>query len=474
MIGLQSLEAREGFMTYQEARRVLEQFGQEHVLAFWDCLNVTQQASLLGQIEALDLKTISRIQELLKAGGRAAIATGEAAPAPVVTLKPDQAAEPRAIGEKALKAGQVGIILVAGGQGTRLGYEGPKGTYRLAPLTQASLFEIHARKILALEKQYQAQVPFYIMTSEGNDADTRAFFETNHYFGLSSGRVKFFIQGTLPAFLPDGRIVLEAPDKLFAAPDGHGGILSALERRGMLADMKARKLTTLYYFQVDNPLVDIADPVFVGLHIQRQAEMSLKVCAKRDAAEGLGVTVIRDGRCSVVEYIELTEEQKNARNSDGELVLKFGSVAIHIFSLDFLIRETTAGLPLHQAHKKVVFCDAKGITTKPEKPNAYKFEKFIFDALPDAKESLILEFQRQDEFAPVKNAEGNDSPDSSRMAMIEKFVSWFAQCGIKIPRDSKGRVAVKIEVDPVYAYNAETLAARLPKGFEIKGDVLLR
>jgi UDP-N-acetylglucosamine/UDP-N-acetylgalactosamine diphosphorylase len=392
----------------------------------------------------------------------------------VVSLTPDQLAAPRAVGEAALRASQVGVILVAGGQGTRLGYEGPKGTYRLAPITQASLFEIHARKILALEQHYQAHIPFYIMTSEGNDAQTRAFFEEHGYFGLSAERVKFFIQGTLPAFEPDGRMILEAPDKLFAAPDGHGGILAALERRGMLADMKARQLTTLFYFQVDNPLVDIAEPVFVGLHLQRQAEMSLKVCAKRDADEGLGVTVLRDGRCSVVEYIELTPEQKKARRPDGELVLKFGSVAIHMFSLAFLLRETSAGLPLHQAFKKVAFCDAAGKTIKPEKPNACKFEKFIFDALPDAKASLILEFLRQDEFAPVKNAEGSDSPESSRTAMIEKLASWFARCGVTVPRDAAGRVTVKIEVDPVYAHDAETLAARLPAGFEIKGDVLLK
>lgn len=461
-------------MTYQEAKRVLDSYGQGHVLKFWDCLNSAQQTSLLAQIEALDFKTISRIQALLKTGEAGAVALGEVKPAPVVSLRPGQEAEPLAIGEKAIKAGQVGVILVAGGQGTRLGYDGPKGTYRLAPITQASLFEIHARKILALEQNYKTQIPFYIMTSEGNDADTRAFFEANRYFGLSADRVKFFIQGTLPAFLPDGRMVLEAPDKLFAAPDGHGGILTALERRGMLADMKARKLTTLYYFQVDNPLVDIADPVFVGLHLQRKADMSLKVCAKRDAGEGLGVTVIRDGRCSVVEYIELTEAQKNARHPDGELVLKFGSVAIHIFSLDFLVRETSAGLPLHQAHKKVAFCDEKGATIKPGQPNAYKFEKFIFDALPDAKEALILEFLRQDEFAPVKNAEGNDSPASSRAAMIEKFAGWFARCGVKVPRDAAGAVTVKIEIDPLYAHNAGTLAARLPHGFEIKGDVLLK
>jgi UDP-N-acetylglucosamine/UDP-N-acetylgalactosamine diphosphorylase len=461
-------------MNYSEAKSILDKHGQGHVLKFWDTLDVVQQAGLLSQIEALDFKTITAIQALLKAGGEPAAPSGAMKPAPVVSLQASGASVPRALGEAALRAGQVGVILVAGGQGTRLGYEGPKGTYRLAPITQASLFEIHSRKILALERQYQTSIPFYIMTSEGNDADTRKFFAENGSFGLNPERVKFFVQGTLPAFHQDGRMILESPGKLFAAPDGHGGILSALGRRGMLADMTARGLTTLYFFQVDNPLVDIADPVFLGVHLQRRADMAVKVCAKCSPDEGLGVTVVRDGRTSVVEYTELTPEQKNERLPDGELFFKFGSVAIHIFSLEFLIRELSAGLPLHQAHKKVPTCDDQGKTVKPDKPNAYKFEKFIFDALPDAKESLILEFAREDEFAPVKNADGNDSPATARAAMMEKFARWLAACGVTVPRDSRGRLTVKIEIDPVYAHDAASLAARLPKGFQATGDVLLK
>lgn len=461
-------------ITVETARELLGKHGQEHVLKFWSRLTPAGQADLLTQVEGLDFKTIDQIVALLKAGSASTLAAGVMKPAPVVSPHSGDAATAKAAGEKALKAGQVGVILVAGGQGTRLGYDGPKGTYRLAPITQASLFEIHARKILALERHYGTRIPFYIMTSEGNDAATRQFFLDHHYFGLSAERVKFFVQGTLPAFLPDGRIILDSPGKLFAAPDGHGGILTALERRGMLKDMKERGLTTLYYFQVDNPLVDIADPTFVGWHLQRRADMSLKVCAKRDAAEGLGVTVVREGRYSVVEYIELTEEQKTARDAQGELVFKFGSVAIHVFSLEFLLREATAGLPLHQAHKKVPYCDDQGVTIKPEKANAYKFEKFIFDALPDAKEALILEFAREDEFAPVKNADGNDSPQTSRDAMMEKFARWFKAAGVAVPRDAQGRLAVKIEIDPVYAHDAASLAARLPGGYAIQGDVLLK
>ena len=463
-------------MTYRDAKEILERDGQGHVLKFWDRLSPAQRAGLLEQIGSIDTETVARIRAMLKAEGgkEAATAAGSLTPAPVVSLDEAGQAVARAAGEQALRDGKVGVILVAGGQGTRLGYDGPKGTYGLAPITQAPLFEIHARKILGLERQFAARIPFYIMTSEANDADTRRFFQTRKYFGLDPERVKFFVQGALPAFWPDGRLVLEAPHKLFGAPDGHGGILRALDGNGMLADMHARGLSTLFYFQVDNPMVAIADPVFVGLHIRRGAEMSLKVCAKRNAAEGLGVVVVRDGRQAVVEYTELTKEQKEARRSDGELVFKFGSVAIHLFSLAFLQREAAAGLPLHQAHKKVAYCDDEGNLVKPEKPNAFKFEKFIFDALPDARSAVILEFAREDEFAPVKNAEGDDSPETARAAMMEQFARWLAACGVTVPRDDRGRLTHRIEIDPVFAQSAAELKQRLPRGFVVNGDILLK
>jgi UDP-N-acetylglucosamine/UDP-N-acetylgalactosamine diphosphorylase len=464
-----------------DARELLERNRQGHLLQFWPQLTAEQQSGLLKQIAELDFQAIGKILDSLKSGAGAPTGAGPAiglqagmAPAPVVSLAAEQRLPPRQAGEAALRAGRVGVILVAGGQGTRLGFDAPKGTYALAPITRASLFQIHARKILALERRYRAPVPFYVMTSLTNDADTQQFFRANGFFGLDPERVKFFVQGVYPAFLPDGRIVLEARDRLFTAPDGHGGVLAALKRTGMLDDMTARGLTTLFYFQVDNPLVEIADPVFLGLHLQRRAEMALKVCAKRDPVEGLGVVVVRpDGRYATVEYTELTHEQQHARTPGGDLVYKFGSVAIHSFALDFLRREADAGLPLHKAHKKVPVCDAQGRTVKPETPNAFKFEKFIFDALPDAANPLIFEFARADEFAPVKNAEGNDTPDSARAAMMEKFARWLEACGVSVPRQSDGRLACRLEIDPAYANSADELRERLPRGFAASGDVLL-
>lgn len=409
-------------MNLTQAQARLAETGQSAVLRFWEQLDEPQRQALLAQIEELDWSSLPEMLSLLpaRAAARAAGPAVAFEPAPVTQLAGSERLAAGMLGEAALRAGEVGVILVAGGQGTRLGFDGPKGTYPLEPGTNATLFEIHARKILALQRGMGARLPLYVMTSPENDAATRDFFEAHRYFGLDSADVLFFTQGMLPALTPEGQLVLEAPGRLFLGPDGHGGLLAALERHGLLDDMRRRALTTLFYFQVDNPMVEIADPVFVGMHLKNMADVSVKVCAKRDPDEGLGVVVRRNGRWGMVEYTELTEAQKNARRPDGSLVFQYGSVAIHLFTLDFLRQETRAGLPLHRAHKKVPCCDARGRTVKPAQPNAYKFERFIFDVLPDAREALVLEFDRADEFAPVKNAEGQDSPATARAAMQAK------------------------------------------------------
>ncbi len=461
---------------YEECRRLLREKGQDHLLDFWASLDQSGRERLLRQIGGLDWSAIDAMRALLPGASArepASSAGAEVTPAKPEKLSISDRADLRAAGEAALRAGQVGAILVAGGQGTRLGFEGPKGTYPIAPVSGASLFEVHSRKVLALNRRYRVTIPFYIMTSEENNADTKSFFEEHGYFGLPSGAVRFFTQGRLPALWPDGRLVLEASDRLFMGPDGHGGILSALERWGILEDMRRRGLTTLFYFQVDNPLVEIAEPVFIGLHVKRGADISLKVCAKRGPEEGLGVVAEKDGRLHVIEYTELTDEQRHRRDAAGELVFKYGSVAIHVFSLRFLSRMADVGLPLHLAFKKVPYCGPDGAPIRPREPNAYKFERFVFDALPFAGRAALMEFDRAEEFAPLKNAEGADSPATVRAAMSEKAARWFAACGVAVPRDEDGRLKWRLEVDPCYAGNAAELRARLPRGFEIRADTLL-
>jgi UDP-N-acetylglucosamine/UDP-N-acetylgalactosamine diphosphorylase len=395
-------------------------------------------------------------------------------PAPVVHLDGAERERALAEGERLLRAGTVGVIVVAGGQGSRLGFEGPKGAYPIGPITEAPLFEIHAHKVLALERRYDTSVPLYVMTSPANDRDTRAFFRENGFFGLSPDRVVFFAQGMWPAVWSDGRVVLDRADHIFMSPDGHGGILRAMDVSGAFADMEQRGLGTLFYFQVDNPLVEIADPAFIGLHSLRRAEASTKVCAKRDPEEGLGVVVDRGGRNAIVEYTELTSEQKHATDQNGELRFRYGSVAIHVFSLAFLRQEAARDLPLHVAHKKVPYCGADGETITPEEPNAYKFEKFIFDVLPDAERALNVVFDRAEEFSPVKNAEGSDSPATARRDMMRKFARRLDACGVSVPRDDDGVPAVKIEIDPCYALDAGALRERLGPELTVRDDLLLR
>jgi len=445
-------------MTFENAKTLLEQNGQGHVLRFWDKLEPAAQAALLAQIETLDFAAIGRMQAMLAAKGAPAAASATFEPAPVE--EPDASARAGYVaqGEALLRAGKVAVLLVAGGQGSRLGYEGPKGAYPIGPVSDRSLFWFHARKLLGLSRTYGARVPFYIMTSDTNDAATRAHFEENGYFGLPPEDVCFFVQGMWPALDPEGKIILDTPGHIFMSPDGHGGTLAALERSGALADMGRRGIEQVFFFQVDNPMVDIADPAFVGVHAAKGAEMSLKVCKKRDAHEGMGVVVVRGGRYAMVEYSELSDEQMERTNPDGSLWLAYGSPAIHMFSYAFLKAEAARDMPLHLAHKKIATVDAAGQTVKPSAPNGYKFEKFIFDVIPNAKTLVNLAFDRSQEFSPVKNAEGNDSPATTKRDLQAKWRGWLAEAGVALPE------GLPVEIDPAYALDAAQLKA---KGLQI-------
>ena len=464
----------------ESLRLAFAQHGQSHVFAFWDQLDEQGRAALAGQLSKIDFDDLALLRRTLDgalagASGSAAGAAEPMAPAPVAVLEGKALADATARGEAELRAGRVAALVVAGGQGSRLGFDGPKGCFPVGPVTDAPLFFFHARKLLALETRFGRPVPFYIMTSETNDAATRACFRENGFFGLDEKNVFFFVQGMWPALSPEGRIILDGRDHVFFGPDGHGGTLSALRRSGALADMEAHGISSVFYFQVDNPMVEVADPAFVGYHVATGSDYSVKVCAKRDPNEGLGVVVERGGRTEIVEYTEFTDEQKNERAADGELRYKYGSVAIHVFSVPFLAREAAAGLPLHVAHKKVPHVDAEGRVVKPSSPNAYKFEKFIFDALRDAKKSVCVAFDREAEFSPVKNAEGSDSPATCRADLSRKWARWLAAAGVALETDAKGYPARRIEIDPAFAADPETLKAKLAGvALPAAGDILLK
>ena len=450
-------------MNYEQAKDILRQNGQEHLLRFWAKLNKAAQKALLEQIESIDFREVARCQKMLANRDKPVGKKKGIPKAPEVTsLSGILRKKSIAAGERELAAGRVGVLLVAGGQGSRLGFDGPKGAYPIGPITNAPLFFFHARKVLALSRRYGARIPFYIMTSMANYADTVAHFEEHGYYGLDKKDVIFFKQGMWPGMTEDGKIILDQPGRIFMSPDGHGGMLAALKANGCFADMAKRGVKTLFYFQVDNPLVNVAEPAFIGLHVLQKAEYSLKLCAKRGGREGLGMVVRRDGHFDMIEYTEMTREMNFRRTADGDLYFKYGSPAIHVFDRAFLEREAEKDMPLHLAHKKIATVDAAGRTVKPSSPNGYKFEKFIFDILPEAKRVALVAFDRRDEFAPVKNASGKDSPETCRAALRAKWRRQLeGEVHIAVPID------MPLEVDPLYMYDGSDI---LKRGFLLKKD----
>ena len=437
-------------MNYAEAEKLLKGCGQEHVLAYWKKLNKKEQEALLAQIATIEPKSVKYCQSALAKGAEVPDSSKGKAPK-VAVLKGKKLAEAVAAGEKELRAGRVAALLVAGGQGSRLGYDGPKGCFSIGPVTGAPLFYFHARKILARTIRYGRAIPFYVMTSEANNAATVKCFEENDYFGLNPDDVFFFTQGMWPGMTQDGKIILDAPGHVFMSPDGHGGLIAALKKSGALDDMKKRGIKSVFFFQVDNPLVEIADPAFIGYHVLNKSEYSLKLCAKRGPKEKVGVPMQFGKTFRMVEYTEMTDEQCNRKGKDGQLYFLYGSPAIHVFDRAFLQREAGKPMPLHLAFKKIPFVDAKGQVVKPDAPNGYKFEKFIFDILPNAKAAAFLAFDQKDEFSPVKNAEGGDSPATCKADMQAKWKKWLAEAGVEVKGD------LPIEIDPAYAVDAADL-----------------
>ena len=439
-------------MNYAEAEKMLKKCGQEHVLAYWKKLGKGEREALLAQIATIDPKDLAHCRAALATGAEVPDSSKGVAPK-VAELKGAALKKAVAAGEKELRAGRVAALLVAGGQGSRLGFDGPKGCYPIGPITGEPLFYFHARKILARSIRYGAKIPFYVMTSEMNNAATVQCFEENDYFGLNPDDVFFFTQGMWPGMTKEGKIILDAPGHVFMSPDGHGGLLAALKRSGALADMKKRGIKSVFFFQVDNPLVEIADPAFIGQHVLEKSEYSLKLCAKRDPYEKVGMPMRFGATYRMVEYTEMTDEQCNRRAKNGKLYFLYGSPAIHVFDRAFLEREASKAMPLHLAFKKIPTVGADGKVVKPTEPNGYKFEKFIFDILPNARRAAFVAFEQKDEFSPVKNAEGGDSPATCKADMQAKWAKWLAEAGVAV------RDGVPIEIDPVYALDAADLAS---------------
>jgi len=458
----------------------LKRCGQEHILQFIDQLDEKQQQILLRQVNEIDFKLLEYCRSLLQNKHQ----TGQYVPGTLQPIKvielpktPEEMAgvdRARACGEQTIAQGKVAVMLVAGGQGTRLGYDGPKGTFPVGPVTGRTLFQYHTEKILALERRLQTVIPFYIMTSELNYSQTTEFFVQKHYFGKDKGTIIFFRQGMLPALSDSGKMFLEEKGKISVAPDGHGGLLRAMFKNNILEDMEKRGIDYIFYFQVDSPLTQVCDPVFIGNHVLNGAEISAKTVYKSDAYEKLGNIGQVNGRTVVIEYSELSEQEKEARNADGRLVFGQGSIGIHVFSVSFLrrLKDKSITLPYHLAHKKIPWIDAAGNQVKAEKPNGFKFEQFIFDALPFAETIMVQETDRKQDFSPIKNRDGQDSPEQARQDLENLFGSWLEKAGIPVKRDNAGNVLDVIEISPLVAMNEKEFLDRQPEPQKITGGYL--
>ena len=422
----------------------LERVGQRHLLAFWSRLEEPSQRAFTSQLEAVDWALVAQMQQLAAGGGHGrepAVDLSAAVTPPCLKLG-DRAnkIQPAAAvhrGGEALAAGKIGAILVAGGQGTRLGCHGPKGICSVGPVTKANLFEVLFGKLIAVRRRYGRDVPLAIMTSSATDAETRKFLADTACCGLDPDRIFVFRQHDLPALdAATGRLLLDGPGRLALAPDGHGGMLVALAETGGLDWFGRQGVEHVVSFQIDNPLAMPLAAEFLGYHLLSAADFSTQVVRKHEPGERVGVVVDCDGRHSVVEYSDLPAEAAAERLPDGRLRFHAGSIAVHAFAKSFLDRAAARddSLPLHLAFKAVPFLDADGHRVVPTSPNAYKFERFIFDLMPLARRVCVIEIEASEGFAPLKNPVGaaSDTVEHVHAALVAHARRLLAKAGVHV------------------------------------------
>lgn len=475
-------------------RELYVQHGQEQVFQYADSGIITGETvdALVAQLSDIDPE---RINDLFRTtmgvgGGNATAAAAGAEKEDKEIMEPIESfmsldsagAEVKeewyAAGLKAVLEGKVAVIVLSGGQGTRLGFSGPKGMYNIGLPSQKTLFQLQAERLQRVcnlaEQRFpltcdangvkessgggrRVSIPWYIMTSPLNDAITRKFFAENKHFGVPESDVFFFPQGTLPCMTPQGKIMLESAARVAMAPDGNGGIYPALQRTGALDDMRARGVEHLHVFSIDNALVKVADPHFLGYCIRSGADCANKSVWKAEPNEKVGVVVKRGGKPCVVEYSEMDQEACERRDADGKLVFGAGNICNHYFSRAFLADVVLPGMGdmYHVAHKKIPAADGpSGDTVKPSANNGIKLESFIFDVFPLSRNMVLFEAPRADEFAPVKNAPGTttDSPDTAREMISQQARRWVVAAGAELgPGDGN------CEVSPLVSYGGEGL-----------------
>ena len=403
-------------MKENELLNVLKEHGQEHIFEAYQKLDDKGKEKLAAQIERIDWS-------IVEMAGHKELSLERGKLEPLSALEVTQIEENKAkyeeIGLGAIRAGKVGAVLLAGGQGTRLGSDGPKGKYNIGLTKEIYIFERLIRNLMDVTDKAGCFVPLYVMTSDKNHDETIAFFEEKNYFGYPKEFVKFFKQEMAPSVDFQGKLYMESADSLSLSPNGNGGWFYSMEVTGVLKDVKARGVEWLNIFAVDNVLQRIADPVFVGATIDSGCVSGAKVVRKADPEEKIGVLCLEDGKPSIVEYYEMTEEIINSREANGELSYNFGVILNYLFRVDQLEEISSQKMTVHVVEKKIPFIDEKGVLVKPESPNGYKFELLVLDMIHMFDNCLSYEVVRDYEFAPIKNKTGVDSVESAR-ALLQK------------------------------------------------------
>lgn len=456
---------------------LLSAVGQTHLLKFWDELSADRQARLSEQIQSIDWDQLGLLfRNESKASSWAELAARADVP-PAITSRdfenPESYQKAYEIGAQAIREGKVGFILVAGGQGSRLGFDHPKGMYPIGPLSNRTLYQIMIEHVHARSKQFETTIPVYVMSSPPTHAETEKFLTENNWFGYPAEDIRIFCQGVMAAVdHQTGQALLAEKDRIFVSPDGHGGTLGALESSGSLADMESRGVEYLFYGQIDNPLLQICNPALIGYHIQNQSEMTTQVVRKRSALQKVGNVVSVDGVVQIIEYSDLPDEYAQQTNADGTLKLWAGSIAVHVFDRKFLqsVSDSADGLPFHRAHKKVAFVNVQGEKVQPEQNNAIKFERFIFDLLPNAKNAIVCEVEAEDGFAAVKNAPPaeTETPEWVKQAISSLHRRWIVQAGGKVAEGAT------IEICPFFAVEPRQLEGKLDPETELKDGTFLQ
>jgi UDP-N-acetylglucosamine/UDP-N-acetylgalactosamine diphosphorylase len=454
---------------FEDLKTKLEKYGQQDLIRFWSELTDDQRQELINDINEINL---SEVQSFFQRATASLQDAGEKLddrlqPIPdsefmsVARTDNEQLSLFEQEGFRLISEGSVGVLLMAGGQGTRLGFAYPKGMYNIGLPSQKTLFQVQAERIRKLQElaakthKKSGKITWYIMTSEATVIPTREFFKQHKYFGLNETDVVFFEQGSLPCFDFNGKILLDEKHKVSKAPDGNGGIYRALRDSGVLADMNRRGVKHLHAHSVDNILIKVADPIFIGYCAKQNADCAAKVVEKSHPNEAVGVVCRVDGKYQVVEYSEITEKTAEMRNSDGRLKFSAGNICNHYFSASFLNKIGStfeSQLKLHVAKKKIPFINESGVRIKPETPNGIKIEKFVFDVFEFADKFVVMEVLRDEEFSALKNADsaGKDCATTSRNDIYRLHKRYIENAGGIVN-------GLECEISPLLSYAGEGL-----------------